>query len=98
MNPMLLQRSGIKICESYNRQYGRDYRSVAHQLTCTDLVIIIIQKTVMVPALIRRFHEAKENLDQVVVWGSGRPKREFLYVDDMARQVSLCTDLIEVNF
>ena len=77
--------AGIKMCESYNRQYGRDYRSVMP----TNLYGVgdnyHPENSHVVPALIRRFHEAKENkLNEVVVWGSGTPMREFLYVDDMA--------------
>ena len=85
MNPTRLQRLQVlKMCESYNRQYGRDYRSVMP----TNLYgpeIITILKIATLSQLIRRFHEAKQNnLDEVVVWGSGTPMREFLYVDDMA--------------
>ena len=77
--------AGIKLCESYNRQYGTDYRSVMP----TDLYGINDnfhpENSHVVPALMRRFHEAKvNNLPNVVVWGSGKPMREFLYVDDMA--------------
>lgn len=77
--------AGIKMCESYNRQYGRDYRSVMP----TNLYGINDNfhphNSHVVPALIRRIHEAKQqNLEQVVIWGTGQPLREFLYVDDMA--------------
>ena len=77
--------AGIKLCESYNRQHGTDYRSVMP----TNLYGVgdnfHAENSHVIPALIRRFHEAKLNHDpEVVVWGSGRPKREFLYVDDMA--------------
>ena len=77
--------AGIKMCESYNRQYGRDYRSVMPTNLYGPGDNYHLENSHVIPALIRRFHEAKErNLDQVVVWGSGTPKREFLYVDDMA--------------
>ena len=77
--------AGIKMCESYNRQYGRDYRSVMPTNLYGPGDNYHTENSHVVPALIRRFHEAKENdLDEVVVWGSGRPMREFLYVDDMA--------------
>ncbi len=77
--------AGIKMCESYNRQYGRDYRSVMPTNLYGPGDNYHPKISHVVPALIRRFHEAKEsNIDKVVVWGSGRPKREFLYVDDMA--------------
>ena len=81
----LAKIAGIKLCESYNRQHGTDYRSVMP----TNLYGIgdnfRPENSHVIPALIRRFHEAKVNGDQeVVVWGSGKPMREFLYVDDMA--------------
>ena len=77
--------AGIKLCESYNRQYGRDYRSVMPTNLYGPGDNYHLENSHVVPALIRRFHEAKlNNLDKVIVWGSGKPKREFLYVDDMA--------------
>ena len=77
--------AGIKMCESYNRQYGRDYRSVMPTNLYGPGDNYHPENSHVVPALIRRFHEAKENnLRKVVVWGSGTPMREFLYVEDMA--------------
>ena len=77
--------AGIKMCESYNRQYGRDYRSIMPTNLYGPGDNYHPENSHVVPALIRRFHEAKENNQkEVVVWGSGAPKREFLYVDDMA--------------
>lgn len=77
--------AGIKLCESYNRQYGRDYRSVMPTNLYGPGDNYHHENSHVVPALIRRFHLAKEqNSSNVVVWGSGSPKREFLYVDDMA--------------
>ena len=77
--------AGIKMCESYNRQYGRDYRSVMPTNLFGPGDNYHPENSHVVPALIRRFHEAKENkLSEVVVWGSGTPRREFLFVDDMA--------------
>ncbi len=81
----LAKIAGIKLCESYNRQYGTDYRSVMP----TNLYGINDnfhpENSHVIPALMRRFHEAKVNNDQeVVIWGSGKAMREFLYVDDMA--------------
>ena len=77
--------AGIKMCESYNRQYGRDYRSVMPTNLYGPGDNYHPENSHVVPALIRRFHEAKvKKQNQVVVWGSGTPKREFLYVDDMA--------------
>jgi GDP-L-fucose synthase len=77
--------AGIKLCESYNRQYGTDFRSVMP----TNLYGINDNfqdlNSHVVPALIRRIHEAKINNDkEVIVWGSGHAMREFMYVDDMA--------------
>ena len=84
--------AGIKLCESYNRQYGRDYRSVMPTNLYGPGDNYHPENRHVVPALIRRIHEAKENnLDEVVVWGSGTPKRELLYVDDMAERVYSCT-------
>ena len=77
--------AGIKMCESYNRQYGRDYRSVMPTNLYGPGDNYHPENSHVVPALIRRFHEAKKNnLNEVLVWGTGTPKREFLYVDDMA--------------
>ena len=77
--------AGIKMCESYNRQYGRDYRSLMPTNLYGPGDNYHPENSHVVPALIRRFHEAKEkNYKEVVVWGSGAPKREFLFVDDMA--------------
>jgi GDP-L-fucose synthase len=77
--------AGIKMCESYNRQYGRDYRSVMPTNLYGPGDNYHPENSHVVPALIRRFHEAKVNKQgKVVVWGSGTPMREFMYVDDMA--------------
>jgi len=81
--------AGIKLCESYNRQYGEshgiDYRSVMPTNLYGPGDNYHPENSHVIPALIRRFHEAKiNNSKKVVVWGSGNPKREFLYVDDMA--------------
>lgn len=77
--------AGIKTCESYNRQYGVDYRSVMPTNLYGPGDNYHPENSHVIPALLRRFHEAKiENLLQVKIWGSGKPYREFLYVDDMA--------------
>ena len=77
--------AGIKLCESYNRQYGVDYRSVMPTNLYGPNDNFHPENSHVVPALIRRFHEAKINsIDKVVIWGSGSPMRDFLYVDDMA--------------
>ncbi|WPO99709.1 GDP-L-fucose synthase [Pseudomonas sp. HR96] len=77
--------AGIKLCESYNRQYGRDYRSVMPTNLYGPCDNYHPENSHVIPALLRRLHEATEqNLPEVVIWGSGTPKREFLHVDDMA--------------
>ena len=77
--------AGIKLCESYNRQYGRDYRSVMPTNLYGAYDNFHPENSHVIPALLRRFHEAKiNNAKEVVAWGSGKPMREFLYVDDMA--------------
>ena len=77
--------AGIKLCESYNRQYGRDYRSVMPTNLYGAHDNFHPENSHVIPALIRRFHEAKLNgVKEVIAWGSGKPMREFLYVDDMA--------------
>jgi GDP-L-fucose synthase len=77
--------AGIKLCESYNRQYGTDYRSVMPTNLYGPGDTYHPENSHVIPALIRRFHEAKINgLDSVMIWGTGTPMREFLYVDDMA--------------
>ncbi|HJV25565.1 MAG TPA: GDP-L-fucose synthase [Aromatoleum sp.] len=77
--------AGIKLCESYNRQYGRDYRSVMPTNLYGPHDNFHPENSHVIPALLRRFHEAVQRDDEeVVVWGSGSPMREFLHVDDMA--------------
>lgn len=81
--------AGIKMCESYNRQYGQshgvDYRSVMPTNLYGPGDNYHPENSHVIPALIRRFHEAKmSNAPEVLIWGTGTPKREFLYVDDMA--------------
>ena len=77
--------AGIKLCESYNRQYNRDYRSVMPTNLYGPNDNFHPKNSHVIPALIRKFHDAKvENKPFVEVWGSGKPMREFLHVDDMA--------------
>src|SRR5690606_862560 len=77
--------AGIKLCESYNRQYGRDYRSVMPTNLYGPNDNFHPENSHVIPALIRRFHEAGQSgAEEVVIWGSGNPMREFLHVDDMA--------------
>jgi len=85
----LAKIAGIKLCESYNRQFGTshgvDYRSVMPTNLYGPGDNYHPENSHVIPALIRRFHEAKElDAPEVVIWGSGTPQREFLYVDDMA--------------
>ena len=77
--------AGIKLCESYNRQYGTDYRSVMPTNLYGAGDNYHPENSHVIPAMLRRFHEAKlANAKSVAVWGTGTPRREFLYVDDMA--------------
>jgi GDP-L-fucose synthase len=77
--------AGIKLCESYNRQYGTDYRSVMPTNLYGPHDNFHAKNSHVIPALLRRFHEAKlANQPEVEVWGTGLAKREFLYVEDMA--------------
>lgn len=86
--------AGIKLCESYNRQYGRDYRSVMPTNLYGPGDNFHPENSHVLPALIRRFHEAaRDGLEEVVIWGSGTPRREFLHVDDMAEASLFVLDL-----
>jgi nucleoside-diphosphate-sugar epimerase len=77
--------AGIKLCESYNRQHDTDYRSVMPTNLYGPGDNFHPDNSHVVPALIRRFHHAAQSrADEVIIWGSGRPRREFMYVDDMA--------------
>jgi len=86
--------AGIKLCESYNRQYGRDYRSVMPTNLYGPGDNFHPENSHVLPALIRRFHEAaRDGLEEVTIWGSGTPRREFLHVDDMAEASLFVLDL-----
>ncbi len=86
--------AGIKLCESYNRQYGTDYRSVMPTNLYGPGDNFHPQNSHVLPALIRRFHEAvSEGHDKVIIWGTGAPQREFLHVDDMAAASLFVMDL-----
>ena len=88
--------AGIKLCESYNRQYGRDYRSVMPTNLYGENDNFHPENSHVIPALIRRFHEAKvKNEKKVTAWGTGKPMREFLYVDDMAEASVFVMNLAE---
>lgn len=86
--------AGIKLCESYNRQYDTNYRSVMPTNLYGPGDNFHPENSHVMPALIRRFHEATLNgSEEVVIWGSGKPMREFLYVDDMATASLFVMDL-----
>ena len=87
--------AGIKLCESYQRQYDRDYRCVMPTNLYGPNDNFHPENSHVIPGLIRRFHEAKVNgLREVVAWGTGKPMREFLYVDDMA---AACIHVMELQ-
>jgi GDP-L-fucose synthase len=87
--------AGIKMCESYNRQYGMDYRCVMPTNLYGENDNFHPQNSHVIPAMMRRFHEAKlARARSVVVWGTGEPMREFLHVDDMA---SACVHVMSVT-
>jgi GDP-L-fucose synthase len=95
--------AGIKMCESYNRQYqkshGVDYRSVMPTNLYGPGDNYHPENSHVIPALIRRFHEAKvNNAPEVTIWGTGTPRREFLYVDDMARASVFVMELTKEQY
>jgi len=77
--------AGIKMCQSYNKQYGTNFISVMPTNLYGPNDNFDLTSSHVLPALIRRFHEAKiNNVSEVIIWGTGKPKREFLHVDDLA--------------
>lgn len=91
--------AGIKLCESYNRQYGRDYRSVMPTNLYGPGDNFHPENSHVLPALIRRFHEARlAQAPAVTIWGSGTPRREFLHVDDMAEACLFVMDLDRASY
>ncbi|MCF3128339.1 GDP-L-fucose synthase [Acinetobacter soli] len=91
--------AGIKLCESYNRQFDRDYRSVMPTNLYGPHDNFHPENSHVIPALLRRFHEAVKNgLDEVIIWGSGTPMREFLHVDDMAAASIYVMELDDTTF
>ncbi|MFW1691356.1 GDP-L-fucose synthase family protein [Acinetobacter ursingii] len=91
--------AGIKLCESYNRQFGRDYRSVMPTNLYGPHDNFHAENSHVIPALLRRFHEAvQEDQEEVVIWGSGRPMREFLHVNDMAAASIYVMELVDDIF
>ena len=95
----LAKIAGIKLCESYNRQHSTDFRSVMPTNLYGVNDNFHPENSHVIPALMRRFHEAKVNNDaEVVVWGSGKAMREFLYVDDMAEASLFVLELDEKTY
>jgi nucleoside-diphosphate-sugar epimerase len=91
--------AGIKLCESYNRQYGTDYRSVMPTNLYGPGDNFHPENSHVLPALIRRFHEAAATgSEEVVIWGTGTPRREFLHVDDMAAASLFVLDLPKADY
>ncbi len=95
--------AGIKLCESYNRQYGQSHGTDFRSVMPTNLYgpgdNYHAENSHVIPALIRRFHEAKENsAETVTIWGTGTPRREFLYVDDMAAASVFVMNLDQTTF
>ncbi len=91
--------AGIKLCESYNRQHGVDYRSVMPTNLYGPGDNFHPENSHVMPALMRRFHEAaRDGLPEVVIWGSGTPRREFLHVDDMAAACLFVLDLPRADY
>jgi GDP-L-fucose synthase len=87
--------AGVKLCESYNRQYGTDYRSVMPTNLYGPGDNYHPENSHVIPGLLRRFHEAKQSASpEVLIWGTGAPMREFLYVDDMAEA---CLHIMELD-
>jgi GDP-L-fucose synthase len=87
--------AGIKLCESFNRQFGRDYRSVMPTNLYGPRDNFHPEYAHVIPALLRRFHEAMQTkASTVTIWGSGKPRREFLHVDDMA---AACVHVMELD-
>jgi GDP-L-fucose synthase len=91
----LAKIAGIKLCESYNRQHGTDYRSVMPTNLYGSGDNFHPENSHVIPAMMRRFHKAKlDEESEVVVWGTGLPRREFLHVDDMA---SACLHVLNLE-
>jgi GDP-L-fucose synthase len=87
--------AGVKLCESYNRQHGTDYRSVMPTNLYGPGDNYHPENSHVIPGLLRRFHEAKQSASrEVLIWGTGAPMREFLYVDDMAEA---CLHIMELD-
>jgi len=91
--------AGIKLCESYNRQHGTDYRAVMPTNLYGPGDNFHPENSHVLPALIRRFHEAAQSrTEEVTIWGTGTPRREFLHVDDMAAASLFVLDLPKTDY
>jgi len=95
--------AGIKMCESFNRQYGKshgvDYRCIMPTNLYGPGDNYHYENSHVIPGMIYRFHEAKiKNLDKVTIWGSGKPRRDFLYVDDMAKASILLMNISKKKY
>lgn len=91
--------AGIKLCESYNRQYGTDYRSIMPTNLYGEGDNFHPENSHVLPAMIQRFHNAVvDGADEVVIWGTGTPRREFLHVDDMADASLFVLDLDKPSY
>ena len=91
----LAKIAGIKLCESYNRQHGRDYRSVMPTNLYGPGDNFHPENSHVIPGLLRRFHEALQaGAERVTIWGTGTPRREFLHVDDLA---AACVHVMELE-
>lgn len=90
--------AGLKLCENYQRQYGCNFFSVMPTNLYGPGDNFDLQTSHVLPALIRRFHQAKVNQDATVsVWGSGKPRREFLYVDDLADAIYFILEQVDAS-
>jgi len=91
--------AGIKLCESYNRQYGTDFRSVMPTNLYGPNDNYDLQNSHVIPALIQKIHQAKvDNKNSLDIWGSGQAKREFLYVDDMAEACVMLMQMTQADY
>lgn len=89
--------AGIKLCENYYRQYGCNFYSVMPTNLYGPNDNFDLNTSHVLPALINKFHKAKNNNDKVILWGTGKPKREFLYVEDLAEAISFLLEKVEAK-
>lgn len=89
--------AGIKLCENYYKQYGCNFYSVMPTNLYGPNDNFDLNTSHVLPALINKFHKAKNNNDKVILWGTGKPKREFLYVEDLAEAISFLLEKVEAK-